>query len=78
MKYIPIIFASILFGCVPVDENTLKAKQWIKAANKPVVSRLKDLTGCGCKGRYDYTLQSSDNEFYSTGTINISLPDTIK
>ena len=65
----------IMFMCSCTDNNEAKAIEWIKANKKPINCRIY---GYNLNGDVSYTLISSDNVIYSTGLVNLDLPDTLK
>ena len=61
------------FSCTSQNEKDLSA--WVNQAKKPIICKLY---GSNALGQYKYTLFDKDNNVYSTGLIEMSLPDTLK
>lgn len=61
----------VLSGCLSANEES--AAEWIRTARKPVRAYNAGSVYTGVR----FTLIDADGRVYSTGVVNMSLPDTI-
>lgn len=78
----PLLFISTLLCLVfflsacKNEDNVNKAIGWIEKHPKPIVVTLHTRNYLTLENRY--TLRDSNNNIYNTGSVELSLPDTLK
>jgi len=72
--YLVFILLITMIGCELYTINDQATINWINTHQKPIICT-KSYTNL--YNESVYTLQSVDNQFFSTGRVNLILPDTI-
>lgn len=69
-----ILLAAFMVSCKN-EQNVKDTIAWVDKAEKPIVAKVHSINGLTMENRY--TLIDAKGNIYSTGCVELTLPDTI-